>query len=69
MNNIPVKDILYIAGILFTMGFSLASHFNHIRHNSAAIKEIKESINELFSKTNANGKAIAKIEGRLNNRK
>jgi len=77
--GIGVKEIIVFAALIFNLGLTVAMFKNHIAHNKDAIKDLKitmdegfkenkKNTDELFSKVNGNTTAIAKIEGRMNNK-
>ncbi len=55
--------------LIFNVGMFVAFMKNHAKHTEKAFEKVDEKLDQLFSKTNANSTAIAKMEGKLNNRK
>ena len=66
MTNFPIKDIIYIAGVLLSLGWSAAMYVNHIKHLREDVKEIKEDIKALFSIANDSRDRVSKLEGKWN---
>jgi len=64
-----MRDIIFIVVIIFNLGLSAGIYFNHIRHNTKALGDLKKDISNIFSIVNSNRDRISRIEGRLNNRK
>jgi len=69
MNGWHLKDIIYVALILFNAGWIVGLYINHIRHLREDIKELKEKQDQLFSIANSNRDRISKVEGRLNSKR
>ena len=59
----------FVIVLIFNVGMFIGYIKNHTKHTEKAFEKVDEKLDQLFSKTNANSTAIAKLEGRLNNKK
>ena len=66
---ITLKDIIFLIIIIFQSGLTIGIVFSNLKSAVKTIDELKIEIGKMWATVDANGKAIAKIEGRLNNKK
>ena len=62
--------VIISSGTLLLVNVSIIIGYirNHSKHIHKEIDEIKTDINKIYSKVNENATAIAKIQGRMNNK-
>ncbi len=66
MNWVPA--IIFGVVLVFNVGIFIGYLKNHSKHIDKNFEVVDKKLDQLFTKANANTAAIAKIEGRLNNK-